>query len=251
MKYIIVPMLMATIFVSGCATQITPEISIVEWKGQMNIVDDQYRSAGSSDAVLGSYGRKSSSGVNRYQMDGLYIEEFELRKPRVVIVTFDNVSKMDKLGFKLSEEAKVNLKIQSENKGSYRVVVVKPKDPSVFEKAIRALYGDDEFLIGKARNVNFRYIDSVVYIVNYDGTNKVDWSFVGNANMDRVAEGFNVDIDLGQNNSTTIGLPDDQVIAYQYRRLCWDEGEIVDAVRDLIGSDANACGQGYYEYPGK
>jgi len=251
MKQAIFPTLMMTIFVSGCATQITPEISIVKWKGQMNIVDDQYRSTGSSDAVLGSYGRKLVTGLNRYQMDGLYIEEFILRKPRIVNVSFDDVSKMDKLGFQLSEEAKANLKIEIKNKGSYRVVVVKPKDPSLFEKTIRSLYKKDEFIKAKARNVDFRYIDSVVYLVNYDGTKSKEWSFVGNANIDRVAEGFKVDIDLGQNNSITISLPDNQVIAYQFRRLCWSNGEIVDAGRDLIRGDAKACGQGYYKYPGK
>lgn len=242
-----------TIFINivGCATEITPEVTVWEWWGEMQIVDDQYRSTGSSDAVLGSYGRRLDEGLNRYHLDGPLINKFSTRKPRVVILSFDNLSELKELGFKIAEEAELKLIGKIKHKGKYRLVVVKPTDPSLFEKAARSLFASDSFFRGKAKNENFRYIDSVAYIVDYDATESINWSAVGHANIDRIVEGFNLGIKVGQDNTSSVKLPDQQIIAYQFRRLCWDKGQIVDAVTDLIGGDANACGQGYYKYPGK
>jgi hypothetical protein len=246
-KVIIVSMLALLI---GCTTSITPDVKVTSWTGGMEVVDDQYRSAGSSSVVLGAYGRILREGTNRYQMDGFFIKEFRTAKPRIVELSFDNVQKIEKLGFELAQEAKANLGFNRTNKGNYKLIVVRPYDPSVFEKTLIKKLRSDSFLQNKVKNPDFRYIDSVVFIVNYDATKKIEGSITGSANIDRIAEGFTLEVNMGQNKKTDIKLPDNQIIAYQYRRLCWKNGEVVDTVKDLIGADAQACGQGYHKYPG-
>ena len=233
----------------GCSTAITPEVTA--WKGKIKVYDDYYRSQGSADAELGSYGRRLNSGLNHYRKDGILINKFLTRKPRVVILTFDNVSELKNLGFKIASEAELELSSKVTSKGKYSLVVVKPIDPSKFEKAARLLFSSDTFFKDKAKNKDFRYIDSVVYLIDYEESKDINLSAVGNANIDRVARGFNLNINTGRNHSSTIKLPDGQVIGYQFRRLCWKNGLIIDAVPDAIGIDAHACGQGYYKYPGK
>nr|WP_321526266.1 hypothetical protein [uncultured Cohaesibacter sp.] len=201
---------------------------------------------------LGSYGRVTGKGplgafvINGFKsngmLDGLSSLETRAAKSKgkfILQASVDANASGDISNVDFSGGVKGDTKIDKDE--DYAVIIIRPGD---WEEMYRKL--SDEYQSGDAgkkhrfQDPKFRVVDSVVYATSLKI--KSITSVNGTINAAATVPKINVSGQVGGSgtNSTTFELTRGQIIAYSFRRLCWDNGAIVEAREDNPGNSDNS-----------
>ena len=151
-------------------------------------------------------------------------------------------------GIELTPEIKAILDAKWKSIGSYKLAVVEYKSPvevanKIIQKASKA--SKDKVFKTEIMSKNFRKITAVVYLMNYKQTKEISGGIDAKIKTTISGEDVKITLNLNGGGTTTLTLPGNQRIAYQYSRVCWKEGKPVTIAIDYInrfgGGDAKNC----------
>lgn len=207
---------------------ITIPITLIGCASSLSIDHTNYRQAGSSSAILGSYGKILVD--NSYEMDGVLTNNIDVAI-RTKEKYASNKTYSDSANVSLSKVFSINASPLSESKEEkYTAIVMAPRDINKLQHIIeKKIATSREFKI-KAINKNFRFISEVVLSHKY---NEIE-NFNNSANAKlTVNNAGNMAFDIKNSGKLNIKLSDNTIIGYKFRKLCWKNGKMVDTVEDL------------------
>lgn len=216
---------------------------------EVTLANDKYRLSGAGAAELASFGRLLRHGRNRYQKDGLLgWEQMPVRVRNVVTINWTDRKKFG------GEFEKTLVRVQGESTNlqeeGYRVVIIEVREPIELEKRLREKFSSEPLILEKMKNPDFRFITASALV--FDHKFSKDLSISANVGVtisgwiSRPIMKFSAEIGGKQE----IALGDNNIVAYQYRRLCWRDGEFVDSIRDQAGLDRDCPDGTSLKYPG-
>lgn len=217
--------------------------------GEVTLANDKYRLGGAGAAELASFGRLLRRGSNRYQKDGLLgWEQMPVRVRNVVTINWT-----DRKNFG-GEFEKTLVRVQGESTNlqeeGYRVVIIEMRDPLELEKRLREKSSSDPLILEKMKNPDFRFITASALVFDHKFSKDLSISASVGATISgwisRPIMKFSAEI--GGKQEITLG--DNNIVAYQYRRLCWRDDEFVDSIRDQAGPDRDCPDGTSWKYTG-
>lgn len=214
----------------------------------LNINNEYYRQAGASGAVLGSYGKVLRDGT--YENDGIIADKID-----VSIRAQEKYSLIDKSSNKLTinaglKQAKTSATLSPDNrdeKKSYIALIVTPKDIAHLQNFLLKKIEKDNIFFEKTKNPNFRFITQVISSQHYQDANNLTQKASGSLALSLIG---NAAIKTARIEQQSIELSDKTIIGYQFRKLCWKKGKVVDTVIDLPNIKQSCVRDSSEQYPG-
>lgn len=213
----------------------------------LNINNEIFRNQRAASAILGSYGKVLSD--NSYELDGMLVNNI-----KTLVVTKENYglegkdhdnAEVSLISNIVSADARITP--NKEESLSYVAVVATPKDINQLQEIIIRKIRSDHSFKEKAVNKEFRFISEVVLAKNYQNflsiLNQTDTRLIFHS-IDKLV------CNTESSKKLKLSLSANTIIGYQFRKLCWREGNLVDTVIDLVYQKQD-CPEGTSEiYPG-
>ncbi len=238
------------LFIVGLAPVAAQQAEYVEYKlkvprGPYFKVDQTlYRVKGAQEVGgLGSYGRVTGKGwlgpfvVNGYKAAGS-LDVIPEMETRTATASGESIIEAALSGYLSGQVAGGDYIVDANGNYSidvnsdYSVIVVRPKSwDEIFKKLNEEYARDDAVTRHSFQDSDFRIIDSIVYATNL----KIEKIGSISGKAEGGFEGASIDVSAnvegGNNTESKFELTGKQIIAYSFRRLCW-QGETIVGVRE-------------------
>jgi len=216
---------------------------------RINVNNEFYRQKGSSDAMLGSYGKILKD--DSYECDG-----FITNKIKTVIRAQEEYTLTNKSDNSVAAPINIKkLQIKTDlssaaiekDEQSYVAIVIAPENPDELQRILLNKIINDSDLFEKAKNLNFRFISeevsslrySTVKALTHDDNASIEFNVV-----DKIA------IKSYSSKQENIKLANKTIIGYEFKKLCWKDARVIDTVVDLPNAVQSCPKNSSDVYPG-
>ena len=215
---------------------------------------DGYRTRGASHALLGSYGRKIGNVQFGYERVNVpKFKDVPLRKVTEIDVTEDQKKQLEKAGvdFKALADASLETSGSTDKKAKYKVVFMEVLNLNDLRRELRSMLKRDPDALADLTDKDARVVITSGLIFEHNAAEKIEAKISAGASLKTVKGSPEIQLKGSVSANDTIKVSDQTVVAYQFARLCWQNGKLRALVRDAKTIDIAACpSNSSYKYPG-